>query len=130
MKKIKCLLTLTTLFAVLISCKKDKLTGDNKVLVGSWTSISTLANCGFVIGQPYNPKLKLELKEKGTYKLFRDNKKVETGRTLVVNGLVTFECSEKNSELNGRKILKFNSDTLNIDRNGCDDDYQFRFKKN
>lgn len=123
-------LILTTLVLLVTGCKKDKLTGDNNVLVGSWSSISTLANCGFVIGQPYNPNLKLELKEKGTYKLFRGDKKIETGRTLIVNGLVTFECSEKNSELNGRKILKFNSDTLNIDRNSCDDDYQFRFKKN
>ena len=129
MKIIKILYAIV-IFVCLTSCKKDKLTGDNKVLVGSWTSISTRANCGVVIGQPYNPNLKLELKEKGTYKLFRDDKKVETGRTLIIDGLVTFECDEKNSELNGRKILNFNADTLNIDRNTCKDDYYFRFKKN
>lgn len=123
-------LLLAVLVFSIVCCKKDKLTGDNQVLVGSWTSISTLANCGTIPGMPSNPDFTLELKEKGTYKLVQGNKKIETGRLLLVNGFVTFDCREKGSELNGKKILKFNSDTLNIDRNGCDDDYTFRFKKN
>jgi len=130
MKTLRQISYLTICLALTTSCKKDKLTGDNQVLVGSWTSTSTLPNCGTIPGQPYNPNFKLELKEKGNYKLFRGDKKIETGRLLIVNGLVTFDCREKNSELNARKILKFNADTLNIDRNVCYDDYEFRFVKN
>ncbi len=114
----------------LFSCKKDKLSGDNKVLVGTWISISTLANCGTVPGSPMNPNYKLELIEKGKYKLYSGSKKIEQGRILIINGLVTFKCNERNTILNGRKVLKFNKDTLNIDRNTCDDDYAYRFIKN
>ena len=126
----KNILILVALIFFLTNCKKDKLTGDNKELVGTWTSISTTLGCGIVIGQPYNPNLKLVLIEKGKYKLYGGDKKTEQGRLLLKNGLVTFECNEKNSDLDGRTILKFNSDTLNIDRNACNDDYQFRFVKN
>lgn len=130
MKTNKLLLVFTTLIFSITACKKDTLTGDNKALIGTWTSISTVANCGIVVGQPKNPNLKLVLIEKGKYKLYRGNKKSEQGRLIIKNGLVTFVCIERNNDLDGRTILKFNSDTLNIDRNGCDDDYVFRFVKN
>jgi hypothetical protein len=130
MKTIKLLFIIATLSFSAASCKKDKLTDDNNVLVGTWTSISTAYACGFNIGQPENPNLKLELKEKGKYTLFSGDKKTETGRILLDNGLVTFKCGEKKSALNGRKILAFNADTLNIDRNVCNDDYEYRFTKN
>lgn len=77
-----------------------------------------------------NPNYKLELIEKGKYKLYSGNKKIEQGRILIIDGLVTFKCNERNNNLGGRKILRFNKDTLNIDRNGCDDDYVYRFIKN
>jgi hypothetical protein len=129
MKKSKHLSILIISILIVMGCKKDKLTGDKNVLIGSWASISTVLGCGIVIGEPDNPDFKLELTEKCKYKLCHEDKKIETGRLLLVNGLVTFKCSEKDSKLNGLKILKFNSDTLNIDRNACDDDYQFSFVK-
>lgn len=130
---IKYILVLSVIAYSLNSCKKDKLTNDNAVLIGTWTSISTMAepgNCGFVIGHFTNPYLKLKLMEKGRYELYNDEKKIETGRLIAKNGLVSFEHIQKNGILSGRTILKFNSDTLNIDRNSCDDDYVFIFVKN
>ncbi len=129
MKTFKLFFIIAILIFSTSGCKKDKLTGDNKTLIGTWTSISTLANCGTLPGQPMNPNFKLVLIEKGKYKLYRGNKKSEQGKLIIKNGLVTFECSERNNDLDGRTILKFNSDTLNIDRNGCDDDYAYRFVK-
>ena len=130
---IKYILALSVIVYSLNSCKKDKLTNDNAMLIGTWTSISTMAepgNCGFVPGHSTNPYLKLTLMENGRYELFDEDKKIETGRLIVKNGLVTFEHIQKKGTLSGRTILKFNSDTLNIDRNACDDGYVFRFLKN
>jgi hypothetical protein len=133
MKTFKLFFTIAILIFSTSGCKKDKLTGDNKTLIGTWTSISTMAepgNCGFVAGHSTNPNLKLTLMEKGRYKLYSGDKKIETGRLIIKNGFVTFEDIQRKSTLSGRTILKFNSDSLNIDRNGCGDDYVFRFVKN
>lgn len=130
MKKIKHLSVLATLVFFLISCKKDKLTGDNKTLIGTWTSISTLANCGIIPGQPMNPNWTLTLMEKGKYKVCSGSKTIDYGRLLIKNDLVTFVSNKRHGEFDGRTILKFNSDSLNIDRNVCQDDYTYRFVKN
>lgn len=133
MNAIKYILIFSAIICFLTNCKKDKLTNENKMLIGTWISISTMAepgNCGFVIGHSTNPNLILTLIEKGRYKLYSGDKKIETGRIIIKNGLVTFEHIQRKSTLSGRTILKFNSDTLNIDRNSCDDDYVFRFVKN
>lgn len=133
MNSIKYILVLSVIFYSMNSCKKDKLTNDNEVLIGTWTSISTMVepgNCGFVPGHATNPNLKLTLMERGRYKLYNEEKKIESGRLIMKNGLVKFEHIQKEGTLSGRTILKFNSDTLNIDRNGCDDDYVFKFVKN
>jgi hypothetical protein len=129
----KHIIVLSAIICLLNGCKKDKLTNDYNVLVGTWTTISSMGevgNCGFVIGTQTNPNLKLTLIEKGRYKLYSGDKKIESGRLIIKNGLMTFEDIERNSTLSGTTILKFNSDTLNIDRNPCDDDYVFRFVKN
>ena len=130
MKKVQCLSVLTSLIVFLVSCKKDELTADNKVLIGTWTSISTLANCGTIPGQSINPNWKLTLMEKGKYKVYSGCKTIDYGRLFIKNNLVTFESNKMHGEFNGRTILKFDSDSLNIDRNYCQDDYAFRFVKN
>ena len=75
MKKTICLLILLALSIIITSCKKDKLTDKNTLLIGTWNSISTIAHCGIIAGQPINPNLKLILIEKGNYKLYRGDKK-------------------------------------------------------
>lgn len=114
----------------LSGCKKHKLEGEQSVLTGTWTSTYTINNCGFVAGQPIDPSFKLELIEKGKYKLYSGSRTVEHGILLNADGYVIFKCNKKESYLHGRRILKFNSDTLNIDRNMCEDDYFYRFVKN
>jgi len=76
-----------------------------------------------------NPNWTLTLMEKGKYKVCSDSKTIDHGRLLIKNNLVTFESNKKHGEFDGRTILKFNSDSLNIDRNGCQDDYVYRFVK-
>jgi hypothetical protein len=126
----KTILILSIFFILFTGCKKNELTGDEKSLVGTWTSTSTTLSCGTIPLSPKNPNLKLVLLEDGKYKLFSSDSKIESGRLIKINGLVTFETSSRNSKLNGRSVEKYNSDTLCIDRNGCDDDYVFRFVKN
>jgi hypothetical protein len=126
----KTILILSIFFILFTGCKKDELTGDEKSLVGTWTSISTIITCGTIPGLPMNPNLKLVFLEEGKYKLFSSDNKIESGRLIKINGLVTFETSSRNSKLNGRSVEKFNSDTVCIDLNGCGDDYIFRFVKN
>lgn len=109
------------------ACKKDRLEGDNAVMIGTWQSTTTVANCGIVVGIPTNPNLKLELLEKGRYKLYRDGDKIETGTLEIQSGFVAFKCRKKSSELNDKRVMYFNADTLGIDLNDCGDDFAFRF---
>lgn len=109
------------------SCRKDKLTGDHIILKGTWSSFPRY-NCGFAGGM-YDQKLKLELQEKGKYILYENGKKVEDGRLQNKDGYVTFVCNENKSKLNKKQILKFNSDTLNIDY-GCGGGYLHVLVKN
>lgn len=113
-----------TIFVLVInSCKKDKLTGDNKVLIGTWTYVNSICDCCELplnIGRSF----KLDLSEKGKYTLYQDGNKVEHGRLTNVNGFVTFNCRDKKKEsefLNTRKISKFNSDTIYIGLGFCGD---------
>ena len=127
MRPIKSLLILFTLLFFLNACEKDRLEGEFAVIDGTWKSTTTTEGCGIIVGTPINPNLKLVLIESGRYKLYRDNDKIEHGRTQIINGNITFTCTKKNSELN-RKILRyFNADTLGIDLNNCGDDFAFRF---
>ena len=129
----KHIIVLSIIICLHSGCKKDKLTNDYKELIGTWTTISSMGdvdNCGFVIGTPTNPNLKLTIIEKGRYKLYSGDKKTDAGRLIIKNGFVTFEDVERNSKLNSRTILKFNSDTLSIDRTVCDNDYVYQFVKN
>ena len=126
--KIVRLLFISTIFLITFSCKKDKLTGDNKILIGTWASISKTCGCCTIIGTPYDPQYKLELLEKGKYKLYQKGKKIEDGQLLIVDGFVTFKCGERKGHFNDKKIVKFNSDTLNIDH-GCEKEFQYTFVK-
>lgn len=123
----KMFFTLLFFLCLLNACKKDRLEGEFAVINGTWHSTTTTLGCGIVVGIPTNPNLKLELMEKGRYKLYHDNKKIETGRTEIINGYVTFKCNKKESELNDKVLRYYNADTLGIDLNACGDDFAFRF---
>jgi hypothetical protein len=123
----KILFTLLFFLCLLNACKKDRLNGDNAVMVGTWNSTTTTEGCGIIVGIPANPHLKLEMMESGRYKLYRDNDKIESGRTQIINGFVTFKSIRNGSELDGKVVRFFNADTLGIDLNNCGDDFAFRF---
>lgn len=123
---------LSVIFTLVLSaCKKDKLAGDNTVLIGTWASIPLACGCCTSIGIPHDPALKLELLERGRYKLYQNGKKVEAGRLLDIDGSITFKCLDlgKKYFLNGRKIVTFNNDTLNIDHS-CEKEYVYTLVKN
>jgi hypothetical protein len=126
MKKIHYFLYISILTLLTFSCKKDKMIDKNNEMTGTWNSIYTTANCGVNMGTPINPDIKLVIYEKGYYKLSHKDDKTEKGKVIVKDGLVTFFCSEKQSVLDGKIIIDFNSDSLNIDRNVCNDDYFMR----
>lgn len=110
------------------SCRKDKLSGDHIILKGTWSSFPRYT-CGFAGGTLYDSQLKLELLEKGNYTLYQNGKKIEDGRLQKKDGYVTFICNEKNSMLNTKQILKYNADTLFIERS-CNDSYTYILQKN
>jgi hypothetical protein len=128
MKTIR-LLFITIIYLIAFSCKKDKLTGDNKLLIGTWITIPKTCGCCTFIGTPHDPLYKLELLERGKYKLYENGKKIEYGKLIIVNGYVTFDCSElTKSRFDGKRIETFNSDTLNIDII-CKTDFVYTFIK-
>jgi len=123
----KTLFNLLFFLCLLNACKKDRIEGDNAVMLGTWHSTTTTLGCGIIVGIPTNPHLKLEIMESGRYKLYRDNDKIESGRTQIINGFVTFKSIKNGSELNDKVVRYFNADTLGIDLNNCGDDFAFRF---
>lgn len=129
MKPIFNLFAYVLLLFSLTNCQKAKLVDQKRVLIGTWTSLPTNLSCGYIPVGGLNPNLKLELFERGKYKLYKGDTKIEAGRLLEIDGYLTFDCLDRDNELKYRKILKFNSDSLNIDRNECGEDYKFRFVK-
>jgi hypothetical protein len=118
------------LLICLSGCKREKLRAEYAVAEGLWYSTSTVMNCGIAPGMPQDPGLRLELNGRGTYAVSQLGKKVESGRLTEVDGSLTFSSRCENARLNGLKVLHYTSDSLNIGRNGCDDDYLFRFVRN
>lgn len=128
------LLLFIALVSVLLftACKKEKLTGENEKLIGNWTSIMThgeTGGCGTFIEHPENPNFELILEAKGKYKLFQEGERIEKGKLIKVDGNITFKSNQNSETLDGRSILKFNVDTLHIDRNLCDDAYVYTMIK-
>jgi hypothetical protein len=92
------------------SCKKTKLTGDYSGLIGNWSWIGGWSDNG-------NTNYKLELLEKGKYKLFNGNDKIDYGRLLEKNNKLTFKSERlfhKGYFTEDYQILLFKNDTLLI----------------
>jgi hypothetical protein len=114
MKKI---VVLFILVFTLTSCKKEKLTGDNSKFVGTW-----IWNTGWWANYP---DYKLVIVDKGKYKLFNGNDKIDHGRILNKNGSLTFisdKLHNKGSFGNGYNQLTFiNTDTIGVGNSGIRD---------
>ena len=127
--KISVVIILTTAF--ILSCKKTKLDGDYEKLVGTWHWASGWSDDG---SQDY----KLDLKEKGKYKLFKGDKKVEYGRLIKDGDKLKFvsdnfikKIAHRYLFLNGRKIYILPIDnTITIIEQPCCDYPSSTFLKN
>ncbi|HWY11056.1 MAG TPA: hypothetical protein VN026_07015 [Bacteroidia bacterium] len=77
-------ISITLVFSlVFYSCKKTKLEGNYSGLAGTWKWFSGWSDNA-------NSNFKLDLKEKGKYKLFNGNEKIDFGRLLEKNGKLIF----------------------------------------
>jgi len=81
------ILTLSFFILTLTSCKKDKLQGDYEVLVGEWEWIETIEGYSGLHDTPTEKGYTktINLKEKGNYKIYKDNDKIESGRIIFKN---------------------------------------------
>jgi|JI9StandDraft_1071089.scaffolds.fasta_scaffold31082_5 hypothetical protein len=106
MKKI---ILLFILVFTLTNCKKEKLTGDNSIFVGTWT--------WFTGWWAINPNFKLIITEKGKYKLFNGEDKIDYGRLFQKNGYLTFISDKprhKGYFGSDHQLTYINTDTIGI----------------
>lgn len=94
----------------LTNCKKTKLKNDYAPLVGEWRWIGG--------DDGLNASYFLDLKERGVYKLNKNNKQIESGQLLNTHGYLKFYSNRifknKNIFLHGRSIFKFKNDTMMV----------------
>ncbi len=127
--KAQIILIVSTLLLLTSGCKKDKLTGGYSEAIGSWKLATIECNCCELIYLIF-PNYNLDLKEKGKYKLSKDNKKIEHGRLLKVDDRYTFkhdDINKKNDVLDGLHIVSCKNDTLRIYRGSCGDGNNYVF---
>jgi len=83
MKILKIISISLVLSFVFNSCSKTKLVGKYDGLAGTWKWFAGWSDNG-------NPNFKLDLKEKGKYKLYNGSKKIDYGNMLEKNGKLAF----------------------------------------
>lgn len=108
------------------TCKKTKLKKEYAPLEGDWRWSRGWGDGG-------TKELKLDLKERGKYKLFRNKDKIDHGRLLKTDGYLKF-ISEKlfnNKELmlDSKMIVYFSNDSINITKTDCADCAFSTFRK-
>jgi len=126
--KNKVLLYFILFFALfLCTCKKTKLRGEYSVLEGSWHWIRGWGDGG-------THELKLDLKERGRFKLYRNKKKIEYGRLVKTDGYIKFISenliNNKELMLDQKMIVFMSNDSINITRTDCYDCAFSTFSKN
>ncbi len=118
------------------ACKKDRLVDEGeKKLAGTWNWQYT---SGGFAGGGFSPQtsgytLKLEVFEKGKYKLYKNETKIEHGRLIKEDGLFKFVHDgvfKKDDILNSQKMLKLHGDSLDIGIAYCCDTYIALYTKN
>ena len=109
-------------------CRKAKLRGEYAPLEGEWHWSRGWGDGG-------NRELKLDLKERGKYKLFRNKKKIEFGRIVRTGTHLKFvsgninPLTNKNEMLDQKMIVFFSGDSINITRTDCADCAFSTFRK-
>jgi hypothetical protein len=117
MKKLLLLTVILGSTVVQISCKKTKLTGDYSGLAGNWEWISGWSDNG-------NTNYKLDLLEKGKYKLYNGSDKIDAGRLIEKNSKLTFKSNKlfhKGYFTDEHQILFVKNDTLFIGNDHSND---------
>ncbi len=106
-------LSLLLIALLFTNCKKTKLTGEYENLVGTWHWIGGWADNG-------STDIKLDLKERGRYKLYKGGKKIEHGRILKDGEYLRFikdfpaRFNQSTFKLHDRKILNHTDKQLGI----------------
>lgn len=108
------------------TCNKAKLKGDWVVLEGRWHWYRGWGDGG-------TTELKLDLKERGRYKLFRNKNKIEYGRLVKKDGYVKFVSEKlfnnKDLMLDTKQIVFMSNDSINITKTDCTDCAFSTFRK-
>jgi hypothetical protein len=114
LKKIRTvfLISIVTLVLAVVqtSCKKTKFTGEYSGMAGNWEWVSGWPDSG-------NTNFKLELLEKGKYKLYNGSYKIDAGRLIEKNGGLFFKSNklfDKGYFSEYHEILLVKNDTLYI----------------
>ena len=117
------------LILVLISfttCKRATLKGEFAVLEGRWYWSRGWGDGG-------TTELKLDLKERGHYNLYRNKIKIEHGRLVKKDGYVKFISEKlfnnKDLLLDTKQIVFMSNDSINITKTDCSDCAFSTFRK-
>lgn len=109
------------------TCKKVKLKNEYEVLKGEWRWYRGWGDGG-------TSELKLELKKRGHYDLYRNTDKIEHGRLVKKDGRVKFISEKifnnKDLMLNTKMIVFMSNDSINITKTDCADCAFSTFRKN
>ena len=106
-------LSILAIVGFLTNCKKTKLTGEYENLVGTWHWVGGWADNG-------SSDIKLDLKERGRYKLYKGSKKIEHGRLVKDGEYIKFikdysiNFNQSSFRLYGRKILNHTDTQLDV----------------
>ncbi len=108
------------------TCKKTKLKKEYASLEGTWRWSRGWGDGG-------TKELKLDLKERGKYKLFRNKDKIDHGRILKTDGYLKFISEKlfnnKDLMLDNKMIVYFSNDSVNITKTDCTDCAFSTFRK-
>jgi hypothetical protein len=127
--KLTRLVIIALMIGFLTNCKKTKLTGEYENLVGTWHWSGGWSDHG-------SKDIKLDLKERGRYKLYKDGKKIEHGRLLKDGKYIKFikdfpsKFNLSTFKLHKRKILNHTDTQLSIGLPDVWDGSSSGFEKN